>query len=70
VRKAPAALLAALPRPAARELDRLLALHGRVVLWDAHSIASTVPRFFEGRLPDLNFGTADRNPAPCSWKGR
>jgi N-formylglutamate deformylase len=41
------------------ELDRLLALHGRVVLWDAHSIASAVPRFFEGRLPDLNFGTAD-----------
>jgi N-formylglutamate deformylase len=41
------------------ELDRLLALHGKVVLWDAHSIASVVPRFFEGRLPDLNFGTAD-----------
>ena len=41
------------------ELDRLLALHGRVVLWDAHSIASHVPRFFEGKLPDLNFGTAD-----------
>jgi N-formylglutamate deformylase len=41
------------------ELARLLALHGRVVLWDAHSIASRVPRFFEGRLPDLNFGTAD-----------
>jgi len=40
------------------ELDRLLALHGTVVLWDAHSIASRVPRFFEGRLPDLNFGTA------------
>lgn len=40
------------------ELDRLLALHGRVVLWDAHSIASVVPRFFEGQLPDLNFGTA------------
>jgi N-formylglutamate deformylase len=40
------------------ELDRLLALHGAVVLWDAHSIASQVPRFFEGRLPDLNFGTA------------
>jgi N-formylglutamate deformylase len=29
------------------------------VLWDAHSIASKVPRFFEGRLPDLNFGTAE-----------
>ena len=41
------------------ELDRLLALHGRVVLWDAHSIASMVPRFFDGRLADLNFGTAD-----------
>jgi N-formylglutamate deformylase len=41
------------------ELDRLLAEHGRVVLWDAHSIASVVPRFFDGRLPDLNFGTAD-----------
>ena len=40
------------------ELDRLLALHGRVVLWDAHSIASVVPRFFHGRLPDLNFGSA------------
>jgi N-formylglutamate deformylase len=40
------------------ELDRLLALHGRVVLWDAHSIASQVPRFFDGRLPDLNLGTA------------
>ena len=41
------------------ELDRLLALHGTVLLWDAHSIASRVPRFFDGRLPDLNFGTAD-----------
>ncbi len=40
------------------ELDRMLAVHGRVALWDAHSIASQVPRFFEGRLPDLNFGTA------------
>jgi N-formylglutamate deformylase len=40
------------------ELDRLRALHGRVVLWDAHSIASRVPRFFDGRLPDLNLGTA------------
>jgi N-formylglutamate deformylase len=47
------------------ELDRLLAEHGRVVLWDAHSIASQVPRFFEGRLPDLNFGTAEgRSCAP------
>ncbi|MCG2586282.1 N-formylglutamate deformylase [Massilia sp. TS11] len=42
-----------------QELQRLLDLHGRVVLWDAHSIASVVPRFFEGKLPDLNFGTAE-----------
>jgi N-formylglutamate deformylase len=41
------------------ELDRLLNVHGKVVLWEAHSIASHVPRFFEGKLPDLNFGTAD-----------
>ena len=41
------------------ELDRLLSIHGKVLLWDAHSIASRVPRFFEGKLPDLNFGTAD-----------
>lgn len=47
------------------ELERLRALHGRVVLWDAHSIASVLPRFFEGRLPDLNLGTADgRSCAP------
>jgi N-formylglutamate deformylase len=41
------------------ELDRLLALHGRVLLWEAHSIASVMPRFFDGKLPDLNLGTAD-----------
>jgi len=41
------------------ELARLRERHARVVLWDAHSIASVLPRFFEGRLPDLNFGTAD-----------
>ena len=41
------------------ELDRLSAAHGAVLLWDAHSIASRVPRLFHGRLPDLNFGTAD-----------
>jgi N-formylglutamate deformylase len=41
------------------ELQRLKQQFGTVVLWDAHSIASVVPRFFEGKLPDLNFGTAD-----------
>lgn len=32
--------------------------HGQCVLWDAHSILSRVPGLFEGRLPDLNVGTA------------
>jgi N-formylglutamate deformylase len=41
------------------ELDRLKAQHGAVLLWDAHSIASVLPRLFDGKLPDLNFGTAD-----------
>lgn len=45
------------------ELERLRAQHGIAILWDAHSIASQVPRFFEGKLPDLNFGTA--NGASC-----
>ena len=46
--------------------DKLAALtrelvqrHGYCVLWDAHSIHSTVPALFDGRLPDLNVGTAD-----------
>lgn len=41
------------------ELARLKAVHGVAALWDAHSIRSVLPRFFEGRLPDLNLGTAD-----------
>ncbi len=41
------------------ELKRLRAEFINVVLWDAHSIRSVVPRFFEGTLPALNFGTAD-----------
>ncbi len=43
----------------AAELDRLRARHGVAALWDAHSIRSVLPRFFEGKLPDLNLGTAD-----------
>lgn len=41
------------------ELDRLRAQHGVAMLWDAHSIRSVLPRFFEGKLPDFNLGTAD-----------
>lgn len=41
-----------------QELQRLLAQHGRVVLWEGHSIRSHVPMLFDGRLPDFNLGTA------------
>jgi N-formylglutamate deformylase len=41
------------------ELERLRAEHGRVVLWEGHSIRSRVPLLFDGRLPDFNLGTAD-----------
>lgn len=30
---------------------------GYALLWDAHSIASKVPRLFDGKLPVLNIGT-------------
>jgi N-formylglutamate deformylase len=39
------------------EVERLRSMHPNVCLWDAHSIASVVPRFFDGRLPDFNIGT-------------
>jgi N-formylglutamate deformylase len=41
------------------ELTRLKKDHGYALLWDAHSIFSEVPRFFSGKLPSLNLGTAD-----------
>jgi len=37
---------------------------GKVVLLDAHSILSQVPRFFTGQLPDFNFGNV--NGQSCS----
>ena len=46
------------------ELDRLKDQHGRAVLWEGHSIRGELPFLFEGRLPDLNLGTA--NGASCS----
>jgi len=42
----------------AAELGRLQAQHGHAVLWEGHSIRSVLPWLFEGRLPDLNLGTA------------
>ena len=43
--------------------ERLRARHGRVVLYDAHSIRSRVPRLFDGELPQFNIGT--NNGATC-----
>jgi N-formylglutamate deformylase len=57
-----AARIARYWRPYHRALEDALAAmrarHGVALLWDAHSIKSVVPRFFEGRLTDLNLGTA------------
>ncbi|MBD8679872.1 N-formylglutamate deformylase [Sphingomonas sp. CFBP 13720] len=39
------------------ELYRLRSAHNRVVLYDAHSIRSHVPRLFAGSLPVFNIGT-------------
>jgi formiminoglutamase len=39
------------------ELDRLHSAHGRVVLYDCHSIRSVIPRLFDGELPHFNIGT-------------
>lgn len=39
------------------ELKRLLERHRTVVLYEAHSIRSHVPRLFEGELPNFNIGT-------------
>jgi len=41
----------------AAEIERVRARHGYAILLDAHSIRSEVPRFFDGRLADLNLGT-------------
>ena len=46
------------------ELDRLREAHGRVLLWEGHSILSRVPFLFDGRLPDFNLGTV--NGTSCS----
>lgn len=47
----------------AAELKRLKERFGYALLWDAHSIASDVPRFHQGKLWDLNLGSADGTSA-------
>lgn len=40
----------------AAELKRLGEIHGKVVLYEAHSIRSVIPRLFDGLLPHFNLG--------------
>lgn len=47
-------------------LTQLKNKFGTALLFEAHSIKSVVPRFFEGQLPDFNFG--DYNHNSCSIK--
>lgn len=39
------------------EIERVLARQRKVVLFEAHSIRSRIPRLFEGELPHFNIGT-------------
>lgn len=48
------------------EIQRLHQKYGHVLLFEAHSIASRVPRFFSGQLPDLNFGTDSGRSCPVA----
>ncbi len=43
----------------ASTMEKIKAEFGQAVLLEAHSIRSEVPRFFQGQLPDFNFGNAD-----------
>jgi N-formylglutamate deformylase len=56
------------------ELARVIAgtreRFGTVLLFDAHSIGSVLPRFFEGRLPDFNVGTAEGASADADLTDR
>jgi N-formylglutamate deformylase len=53
----------------AAEIERVRARHGYAILLDGHSIRSEVPRFFAGRLPDFNLGTADGASCASSVEG-
>lgn len=48
----------------AGEIERVKSKYGVAVLYDCHSIRSTLPFLFEGRLPDLNIG--DNKGATCA----
>ncbi|HTN64318.1 MAG TPA: N-formylglutamate deformylase, partial [Devosia sp.] len=41
------------------EINRVRAEHGIAIVFDCHSIRSTIPFLFDGTLPDFNIGTND-----------
>ncbi|QEX17843.1 N-formylglutamate deformylase [Hypericibacter terrae] len=54
----------------AQMLAEIRSRFGTALLFDAHSIRSEVSRFFAGRLPDINLGTADGKSAPSELAAR
>lgn len=53
-----------------RELSAIRDKHGIAVLFDCHSIRSHVPRFFDGKLPDFNLGTASNTTCASELRDR
>lgn len=52
------------------ELQALKERFGVAVLFDAHSIRSRVPRFFDGQIQDFSLGTAEGSSASPALVGR
>lgn len=50
----------------AQEIERVHAINGVAILYDCHSILSTIPYLFDGVLPDFNIGTF--NGQSCDQK--
>ncbi len=50
----------------AAEIERIKARHGFAILFDCHSIRSTIPFLFDGQLPVFSIGT--NNSATCDPK--
>ena len=50
------------------ETQRLKAVHGHAVLFDAHSIKGELPWLFEGALPDMNLGTVNGQSCAASLR--
>ncbi len=50
------------------ELERVRAQFGYALLWDGHSIRSEIPWLFDGKLPDLNLGTASGTSCAASLR--